>query len=158
MNQEMIARWNSVVGPEDIVYHLGDFAMGQPSEWPAILKQLNGARKILIRGGHDRKPHQMLEVGFSEVHEKLVWNGWLLQHEPMNTKQKLLCGHIHDKWRRLGDIINVGVDVWDFTPRTIEELVKAEESSWEYKCRHCGVTLRRLEDNAHHRDGKCLTS
>ena len=75
MNQEMIARWNAVVGAEDTVYHLGDFAMVKAYEWPAILKQLNGSRKILIRGGHDRRPKQMLEVGFAEVHEKLEWNG-----------------------------------------------------------------------------------
>ncbi|MBN1570216.1 MAG: hypothetical protein JXA73_20410 [Acidobacteria bacterium] len=73
----------------------------------------------------------MLEAGFVEVHERLEWNGWLLQHRPMKTSRKLLCGHIHEKWLRLGNIINVGVDVWDFTPQTIEELVKAEESPRE---------------------------
>ena len=97
----------------------------------------------------------MIELGFAEAHNKLEWNGWLLQHEPVKTPKKLLCGHIHEKWRRLGWIINVGVDVWDFTPRTIEELVKAEESTWEYKCRYCGAMLRRLEENFGHRDGKC---
>jgi calcineurin-like phosphoesterase family protein len=35
MNREIIARWNAVVGPEDTVYHLGDFAMGRPFEMPA---------------------------------------------------------------------------------------------------------------------------
>jgi len=155
MNREMIARWNAVVGLRDTVCHLGDFAFGRVSEWTAILRQLNGARKILVRGSHDRKPQHMLECGFSEVYEKLELNGWLLQHRPMKTYRKLLCGHIHEKWLRLGWIINVGVDVWDFTPRTIEELVKAEESLWEYKCRYCGATLRRLENNIGHYNGKC---
>jgi len=41
MNREMIARWNSVVGPEDTVFHLGDFAMGYSTEWPSFLSQLN---------------------------------------------------------------------------------------------------------------------
>lgn len=67
MNREMILRWNAVVAPEDIVYHLGDFAMGKASEWPKILHQLNGARKILILGSHDRRPRQMLESGFMEA-------------------------------------------------------------------------------------------
>jgi calcineurin-like phosphoesterase family protein len=58
MNRVMIERWNAVVGPEDTVYHLGDFAMGKPSEWPAFLRQLNGAKKILIRGNHDRSSRQ----------------------------------------------------------------------------------------------------
>ena len=158
MNREMIARWNAVVGPEDTVYHLGDFAMGKPSEWPGFLRQLTGAKKILIRGNHDRSRRQMLEGGFTEVHEKLEWEGWLLQHHPINTPRKLLCGHIHEKWRRIGWIINVGVDVWDFTPRTIEELILAEESPREYKCRYCGTMLKRLEDNSAHHDEKCLAA
>ena len=68
MNRELIARWNAVVGPRDTVYHLGDFAFGKASEAPTFLRKLNGAKKILIRGNHDRNARQMLEVGFDEVH------------------------------------------------------------------------------------------
>ena len=156
MNREMIARWNAVVGPEDTVYHLGDFAMGKASEWPGFLQQLNGAKKILIRGNHDRSAKQMLEGGFNEVHEKLEWNGWLLQHHPIATNRKLLCGHIHEKWTRIGWVINAGVDVWDFTPRAIEELEKAPESPREFKCRYCGALLKHLGDNSGHRDAQCV--
>jgi hypothetical protein len=97
----------------------------------------------------------MLEAGFNEVHQDLQWNGWLLQHKPMRTQQRLLCGHVHEKWLRLGWIINVGVDVWGFTPRTIEELVTAEQSAPEYECRYCGTKLKRLDDNSAHHDGAC---
>lgn len=106
----------------------------------------------------NRSRRQMLEGGFTEVHEKLEWEGWLLQHHPINTPRKLLCGHIHEKWLRIGWIINVGVDVWDFTPRTIEELILAEESPREYKCRYCGTMLKRLEDNSAHHDEKCIAT
>jgi calcineurin-like phosphoesterase family protein len=155
MNQEMIARWNSAVGPGDTVYHLGDFALGKFAEAPAFFRQLNGARKILILGNHDRSARQMLAVGFDAVHKNIEWNGWLLQHHPIKTPRKLLCGHVHEKWLRLGWTINVGVDVWDFTPRTIEELVTAQESPREYKCRYCDMMLKRLEDNSGHRYGRC---
>ena len=155
MNREMIARWNATVGPEDTVYHLGDFALGRFAEAPTILRRLNGTRKILVLGNHDRSARQMLAIGFDEVHKRTEWNGWLLQHHPIRTPVKLLCGHIHEKWLRLGWTINVGVDVRNFTPRTIEELVKAEESPSEYKCRACGAMLKRLEDNSGHRYGRC---
>lgn len=155
MNRVMIERWNAVVKPEDTVYHLGDFALGKASEWPVFLQQLNGIRKILIIGNHDRSPRQMIEGGFHEVHEKLEWNGWLLQHHPIATNRKLLCGHIHEKWTRIGWVINVGVDVWDFTPRTIEELEKATKSPKEFKCPYCAVMLKRLQNNPGHRDRKC---
>lgn len=155
MNRAMIERWNAVVGPADTVYHLGDFAMGKATEWPSILPQLNGARKIILIGSHDRKAAQMLSTGFTEAYDTLEWNGWLLQHKPFKTDRKLLCGHVHEKWLRLGSIINVGVDVWDFTPRTIEELVQAPQSPRDYPCPFCGLTLQRLEDNRDHYDGKC---
>ena len=32
----------------------------------------------------------------------------------------LLCGHIHEKWRTKGRMINVGVDVWDYKPVSID--------------------------------------
>src|ERR1035437_10371795 len=76
MNREMIARWNSTVGPDDTVYHLGDFALGKFAEAAPILRRLNGARKILVLGNHDRSAQQMLAVGFDEVHKKIEWNGW----------------------------------------------------------------------------------
>lgn len=47
----IIRRWNDVVGPEDIVICLGDFAWKGIQE---IIPRLNG-RKILILGNHDRK-------------------------------------------------------------------------------------------------------
>jgi len=157
MNRELIARWNSAVKPEDTVYHLGDFGMGGASGWASLIGRLNGARKILILGNHDKSARRMIADGFSEAHETLELDGWLLRHTPVKTERKLLCGHIHEKWRRLGWTINAGVDVWDFTPRTLEELLRAEESPAHYKCRHCGAALKFLDDNSSHHDGKCVS-
>ena len=52
MNQAMIHLWNSVVKPDDSVYHLGDFFLGKSVDQARnILLQLNG--KIhLVRGNH----------------------------------------------------------------------------------------------------------
>lgn len=47
----LIENWNSVVKPDDVVLHLGDFAFKQIQE---VQPLLNG-RKILILGNHDRK-------------------------------------------------------------------------------------------------------
>ena len=48
MNIEIVKRWNSVVAPEDTVYHLGDVAMGglENLEW---VNNLNGTIHF-IRG------------------------------------------------------------------------------------------------------------
>lgn len=54
MNSELIRRWNEKVGPDDTIFHLGDFAFGGSDIWNNTLKQLNG-HKILIIGNHDNK-------------------------------------------------------------------------------------------------------
>ena len=36
MNETLIANWNRVVGPDNIVFHLGDFCLGGSAEWTKI--------------------------------------------------------------------------------------------------------------------------
>lgn len=50
-DQALIDNWNSVVGPDDTVFHLGDFCFGGYPKWKAIREQLNG-HIILIKGNH----------------------------------------------------------------------------------------------------------
>lgn len=52
MNETIIANWNRTVGPDDTVFHLGDFCLGGSDEWNRILDRLNG-RIYLIMGNHD---------------------------------------------------------------------------------------------------------
>ena len=54
MDEALIKNWNSTVGPDDVVYHLGDFAFGGSGFWKQILSRLNG-KKYLIMGNHDEK-------------------------------------------------------------------------------------------------------
>jgi len=51
MNEKMIANWNAVVGPDDIIYHLGDFSMAaRPVELyvPRLMGSIH-----LVMGNHD---------------------------------------------------------------------------------------------------------
>lgn len=50
----LIQNWNNVVGQDDTVFHLGDFAYGNSQFIANIIKQLNG-NIILIKGNHDLK-------------------------------------------------------------------------------------------------------
>jgi calcineurin-like phosphoesterase family protein len=55
MGEEMIKRWNNVVGPNDIVVHLGDFTMRRNADYILkLLSRLNG-KIILVWGNHDHK-------------------------------------------------------------------------------------------------------
>lgn len=130
MNNGMIDKWNSVVGVSDTVVHIGDFAMGPKAERYGFVKRLNG-KIILVKGNHDDVKNNVLTAaGFSSVVDTYEfvdpkYGRVLCEHVPnrMNKHDYMLSGHVHDTWRHLGNIINVGVDVRDFTPKTLDQLV-----------------------------------
>ena len=51
-DKALIQNWNNIVGQDDTVFHLGDFAYGNSQFISNIIKQLNG-NIILIKGNHD---------------------------------------------------------------------------------------------------------
>lgn len=130
----MIERWNARVKPEDIVCHLGDFGFGSKEGLRDILKTLNGT-KVLILGNHDRSATAMMNMGFTKAAWKHVIDipgqpPILLNHIPSWAPDyKLqLHGHSHEEWKeKVYDngcrYINVGVDVRDFEPKTLAELL-----------------------------------
>jgi calcineurin-like phosphoesterase family protein len=130
MNDEMILRWNLRVGPQDTVYHLGDFAFGNKDFVQCIRHQLNG-RIVLVRGNHDRSVTAMLDCGFDEVWSELRLSAegknFYLRHRPPKIcppdADFALVGHVHEKWARQHNIINVGVDQSDFYPLTLGQLL-----------------------------------
>ena len=66
-DKALIQNWNNVVGQDDTVFHLGDFAYGNSQFIANIIKQLNG-NIILIKGNHDlRNMNPTLYNIFSDV-------------------------------------------------------------------------------------------
>jgi len=53
MNEELIRAWNSVIGEDDEVYHLGDVSLGRPNRALNFLNRLNG-KIYLITGNHEK--------------------------------------------------------------------------------------------------------
>lgn len=125
----------SIVKPEDTLYFLGDFTMrGEDHiKWfQSTLSRIAG-RKILILGNHDKlKPFTYIDVGFESVHTSLVLDKFFLAHDPallaaMPSDYIMLCGHVHGLFKSVKDAqgriaINVGVDVWDYKPITLEQV------------------------------------
>lgn len=139
MNEAMIANWNAVVRPGDLVYHLGDFAFCDAERSVKIAKRLHGQR-YLVFGNHDkklRKDHLFLEqwiwskelaeikVGDQKIvlchYALLTWNG-------SHRGSWSLHGHSHGSLREdshaLRTDIGVGVDCWSYTPVSFEALQK----------------------------------
>ena len=137
MNEALIANWNRVVRPEDIVFHLGDFCLGGSAEWTGILERLNG-KIYLISGNHDRKNLRQnyaryFEMILPQVHIEVGKQKIYLNHYPFlcyggaynDTWQ--LFGHVHTSRHNIGKDAprlkmlfptqyDVGVDNNDFTP------------------------------------------
>lgn len=145
MNDQMIKKWHSVVSDEDTVYFLGDFAFGSPELIPSLVASLSG-QKHLIYGNHDvEKLDWHRKANWLSIHEQLhivdgdykVW----MSHIPLQTAPDkrnyvrpipledydiCLSAHVHEKYI-VNDLssINVGVDVFGFTPRTLTEILDA---------------------------------
>lgn len=125
MNEELISRWNSKVKKEDIVFHIGDFGINSDNQ--KIMKRLNG-HIIWIKGNHDKK---------TIIQDLVIHHGgryWHLAHLPLDIEGEWgLCGHVHKLWEvdhsEEQTIVNVGVDVWDFYPVSINDILKRIEES-----------------------------
>lgn len=144
MHHELIKRWNSVVGPESVVYFLGDLSFSRVDLTKWFVSQLNG-RIHAIAGNHDR-PKDLRSLGrFEEVHdygteigvydedslESRGSQGYqkiVMSHYPILSWNKShygawhLHGHCHgslmktmpDYYRR--KVMDVGCNMIDYTP------------------------------------------
>ena len=129
MDQSLIARWNSVVRPDDEVWHLGDFARSVRAA-EEVLGSLNG-RKYLLRGNNDPAGVELLDgrVGVYDYRELVaeVETLLVLCHYPFRTwngqhrRSINLHGHSHGRLKALPRQIDVGVDAQDFSPVTLEQ-------------------------------------
>ncbi len=129
MDEEMVRRWNMVVGGEDAVIHLGDFALVGVGRIEELLAELDG-HKILVLGNHDRSAKRMCELGFAEVYKQYEINGLRCVHYPEHVRagEVTLAGHVHNAWDEThradgARIVNVGADLRDFRSQTLDELL-----------------------------------
>lgn len=146
MNRVLIHNWNECVMPEDHAYILGDFSLKGPAHKDAlesVVSRLNGI-KHLILGNHDRlRAQEYLELGFASVHTMMIWNIrnpdngdttlFRMVHDPCYAQipdSLWLCGHVHNLWQDFHNpelnitVYNVGVDVHNYTPINLDELIE----------------------------------
>ena len=130
MDALLIERWNAVVAPDDIVWHLGDVAR-RPADVAALLARLHGT-KHLLRGNND--PDATLAVpGWASVgdYAELEVDGHrlVLCHYPFRSwngqhKRALnLHGHSHGRLKPMPRQFDVGVDARDFAPVRLDQLL-----------------------------------
>lgn len=158
MNTVMVDTLNTVAGPGDELWILGDLAMGQIESTLPALACLT-ADVHLVAGNHDRchpyngAKHERFVDMYTEAtgaasltltNSELVLDGGtrvLLSHfpytlpdgagvdkfarwRPIDDGSWLLCGHVHEKWRQRGRMINVGIDAWGGRPVSEAEILE----------------------------------
>ena len=104
MNEDMISRWNSVVGKDDVVYSLGDFCFGNRDKVQSVFDRLNGRKRIVL-GNHDRLKFNMYyDIGFERVYDKpvIIQKFVVLSHAPLEWVQDggvmaNVYGHVHNQ-------------------------------------------------------------
>lgn len=141
MDASLCNKWNAVVGRDDTVYIVGDFALDDDMA-QKILPQLKG-RKHLIWGNHDKLSAKSLGL-FESVNQILTicdrGRSVCLCHYPMLSYENSIYGgyhvfgHIHNNENDMAfeivngipRIYNCGVDVNGFEPKTLDMLIRSK--------------------------------
>lgn len=151
MDEYILEKWNSVVKPGDIVYHLGDVFMGDRERFKKQWPKFNGSKRLIV-GNHDDIKFLSSGGFFAKVQ---MWRmfpefGLMLSHVPLhkgalkrhwikrenynlleyywriflrrNKTMLNVHGHIHQNPSPRGPYHNVSVEAVDYTPVNIEEL------------------------------------
>lgn len=143
-DQEVIRRWNSVVGPDDVVYHLGDVMLNDNVHGMECLRQLNGQIKI-VPGNHDTDNRLKLYAQLENVEVmpmaiplKYQKYNFYLSHHPTLTSnlEKApylrmhlinLYGHTHQQGKFFQDmpfIFHAGMDSNNCTPVLLDDAIQ----------------------------------
>lgn len=151
MDNVIIEKWNSKVGKDDIVFHLGDFAFASNKRWQDLIYKLNG-KIYLILGNHDitRWPGTYTMQLFDRVENQMMlkidnkykvylnhfpflcYDGTYRNPEDCTIQ---LHGHVHERIGGIGKDdqrlqyrfpyqYDVGVDNNNFYPISWEEILK----------------------------------
>lgn len=148
----IIECWNSIVKPEDEVYHLGDVMLGGTNYEYGLncLKKLNGKIHI-IRGNHDSDARCARYTEYENVIEVLDatylnYKGYHfylthfpcfsgnLHHDSLKKTTCNLSGHTHDKGKFYQDIpfiYNCALDAHNCYPVSIDEIISDMENKVE---------------------------
>jgi calcineurin-like phosphoesterase family protein len=139
MNDKIIANHNAIVSPDDTVYFLGDFCFNKNGiKAEDFLKKMNG-KFIFIKGNHDDNRLTINHLAVIEYKGKMI----CLIHRPIDFEigfDLTFCGHVHQAWKfckvsknREDYLLNVGLDVWNFKPVSIDVLLGEFERAKKLK-------------------------
>lgn len=123
MNETLIENLNAIVKKGDVVVHIGDFALMRKENVGGIISRLEG-NNIFLQGSHDKWSSSLPFLWERTIDGEMV----VCCHYPMLSWPRsyhgswLLHGHTHGRLRSYPGILDVGVDVQDFSPISWDEI------------------------------------
>lgn len=134
MNEVLINNWNSCVAQKDSVIFLGDFCLGDPIPY---LSELNG-NVTFVQGNHDNIKSLETPIIYLVVQHNNKEIYCIHRPEDYSTSYSInLVAHVHDKWliRKIyyTYLINIGVDVWNYKPTSLEKIIRLIQNFEEKK-------------------------
>ena len=157
MDQTIILNWNSIVEDDDEVYIVGDFSFLSRHPAEMYLRALKGKKHLIIRN-HDaywlskmkypeRYFHTIGDIAHLEDKEKQItlchypWMEWPGCRGVQSKLGYMIHGHVHGNKDRLSyqlikdhkikRILNCSVDINDYRPVTLEQLIINNEKWYE---------------------------
>tara|TARA_R110002167_G_C12300033_1_gene617060 strand:- start:3 stop:575 length:573 start_codon:yes stop_codon:yes gene_type:complete len=136
-NDTIMNNFYNIFKDGDTLYHLGDVVNGNLENAGRRLKEMRitypNSKFILIEGNYDEDKEGFLCKYFDEIRKDLTLNikgigNCYLNHYPTKTLNGLginklgVTGHIHSLWKVQENLINVGVDAWNFRIVSEDEL------------------------------------
>ena len=151
MDQALVHNWNQVVTDEDTVYVIGDVGSYDRPLPEEYLAQLKG-KKHLIRGNHDTGYEEqerffeyfetvtdLFEFDEGDLHITLchypivyIQGGFMIHGHIHNTKKE-----IHEILEKLPRVLNACVEVNDYRPVTLDELIENNRAYYEDPGKGC---------------------
>lgn len=125
MDDIMVENWNSVVKPNDTIYHLGDVVMNR--RHLITLQRLNGSKRLIL-GNHDIFEHSDYTPYFKRLHGSYKLDTLILSHIPLHVDSvphwavANVHGHIHSADVDDHRYYNVSVENINYTPISLEDL------------------------------------
>ena len=166
MNETIIERWNSVVKPNDMIFHLGDTMLSDNNNGIECLRRLNG-QICLVYGNHDtnnrielihKELPSIITLGYAHLFKYKKMSTYLSHYPTLTSNMDdtglwhrviSLHGHTHQKTNFLYPdnpfIYHVGVDSHNCYPVNIEEVI-ADIKNRYYEISHLGIERRPLYD------------
>ena len=92
--EKFISDWNKLVKPEDLCIFVGDiFFYHSKDQMRETLSRMNGDRKILVKGNHDREHRDMMNSGFvlsvDEMTMRIAGENVYFSHYPFKMREIL---------------------------------------------------------------------